>query len=688
MALVTFPRQFLVDSNGTPRVGAMAHFYESGTTTEITTYTTPDYSVAHTNPVKSVAGGLFPAIYVNPEVNATYKLVITDSDGVTLYSEDNIPAVGVHIPQTAAESTAGVTPTNTWYPEGYIDRYGTNTTPGTTDMTAAIQAAVDVAHAKGADGVVVGLAGSEYLTSSAIVFPLTSRRIRFTSTGRSQMTCNHNGNGIDWIAQNENYSGHTIEHWTINGPNAFLPESGYTPPSNGAGINMNRGTTDNIVTAYNNTLRDVVIQGFKYGLNMRAVIGLNCYGGYIQYNQTGIVISGGQTNANHFFGTHIRYNREKGIYSTGTSGGSLTNATSNTFTSCLLESNIPYPFAPGGNPPADSTAIVLLNSYDFVFTDCYSENHSVSIYLGNGSKGNKFIRHRTAPGGGGTRTDYIWLSGANVDRNEFDIIGNTSSLTEVSVVSDNANQLWNKFSGSGINFISGNILAVLDYSDVKPSQNFPNTRGTGLIRMPSQGFVPNVSEGTGPGQIDTIGSGAATLNMRGIGELQIGNGLTANTTISTLSNLARGSIVSIVNYQDSFDFTLASGTGTGNIVLQNQRTVTMNKFGQIITFYVTGQGKAYEIGRNFSNRKRGIATISDSATSTAITFAGQNMHLEPDNQYRVIFWVESVSGTPAAGAWLARASSRATTGFTVNLQAAPGAGNSITFGWEVLKLDS
>lgn len=61
-----------------------------------------------------------------------------------------------HNPRTEAERLAGVWPTNYAYPEGVINRYGTNTTPGTTDMTTAVQAALDVAH-NGA-GKAIGLA--------------------------------------------------------------------------------------------------------------------------------------------------------------------------------------------------------------------------------------------------------------------------------------------------------------------------------------------------------------------------------------------------------------------------------------------------------------------------------------------------------------------------------------------------
>jgi hypothetical protein len=42
-------------------------------------------------------------------------------------------------PQTPAEVLAGVDPPNKWYPAGKLYRYGTNSTPGTTDMTTAVQ---------------------------------------------------------------------------------------------------------------------------------------------------------------------------------------------------------------------------------------------------------------------------------------------------------------------------------------------------------------------------------------------------------------------------------------------------------------------------------------------------------------------------------------------------------------------
>lgn len=56
--------------------------------------------------------------------------------------------------RTPAEITAGVTPVDFRWPEPYPLRYGTNTTPGTTDMLAALQAAFKVGAATGKEVVI------------------------------------------------------------------------------------------------------------------------------------------------------------------------------------------------------------------------------------------------------------------------------------------------------------------------------------------------------------------------------------------------------------------------------------------------------------------------------------------------------------------------------------------------------
>lgn len=68
-------------------------------------------------------------------------------------------------PQTAAEASAGVTPSNYVYSPCNINRYGTNTTPGTTDMTTALQNALNACTD-------VYIPGGTYLIST-VTLPVT-----------------------------------------------------------------------------------------------------------------------------------------------------------------------------------------------------------------------------------------------------------------------------------------------------------------------------------------------------------------------------------------------------------------------------------------------------------------------------------------------------------------------------------
>jgi hypothetical protein len=71
-------------------------------------------------------------------------------------------------PQTAAEGIAGVVPTNFLFPPCYVDRYAINTTPGTTDMSPAFNAAWKVALVAG--GRIRYGASGQYGVSSPINF--------------------------------------------------------------------------------------------------------------------------------------------------------------------------------------------------------------------------------------------------------------------------------------------------------------------------------------------------------------------------------------------------------------------------------------------------------------------------------------------------------------------------------------
>lgn len=80
------PSPTVANSNGFAVAGALANFYLTGTTTRTPTYTTSALSTQHANPVIADSAGRFPNIYLDDAV--TYRLVITDPDGVTIVDTD------------------------------------------------------------------------------------------------------------------------------------------------------------------------------------------------------------------------------------------------------------------------------------------------------------------------------------------------------------------------------------------------------------------------------------------------------------------------------------------------------------------------------------------------------------------------------------------------------------------------
>jgi hypothetical protein len=94
-------------------------------------------------------------------------------------------------PRTAAEISAGVTPTNYAYPPLYLLRYGTNTTPGTTDMLTALNSLVSVAKQMTAPKIVIP--DGVYYVSGMVTFDLPNySTIEWNGqvvTGLSAATC-------------------------------------------------------------------------------------------------------------------------------------------------------------------------------------------------------------------------------------------------------------------------------------------------------------------------------------------------------------------------------------------------------------------------------------------------------------------------------------------------------------------
>lgn len=81
------PYQTVITAAGVPIPGALLNFYQSGTSTPLTTYSDSALTIPNTNPVVANAGGQFPSIFLQA---AAYAAVLTDSLGNQIWTADPV----------------------------------------------------------------------------------------------------------------------------------------------------------------------------------------------------------------------------------------------------------------------------------------------------------------------------------------------------------------------------------------------------------------------------------------------------------------------------------------------------------------------------------------------------------------------------------------------------------------------
>ena len=478
----------------------------------------------------------------------------------------------------------------------------------TTNDTAAIQAAI---NAMTNGSALVFAPGKTYRVTAPIVVPPNLTGCVFSGNG-STLRADHNGDGLVMIATNQNFSRHKVYDLTIKGPNVSYPNNPteLAGTSTGAALKMGYDDTSNTVAGYLTSFYNCTFTNFNKGVYLQATILVNFYGGYISFNQFGVFVDSGQTNANTFYGVGIRENRQYGISSSPRTGGSLTFSTHNVFHSCEIETNIPYDSSAGGYPttfdPNTGFGVKIWNTYDWIFDSCYFENHNYSVVVEASSDDNRWKSCRF-DGNGGVRPGSVVIAGASCNNNVFtdckmnDFVGYPEGTFQVL---DATSALTQVIDCIGFSF---NPTYVLNFPYIQNLRKAQGVAGAGqpfgAIQLPPQGYVDNVGEGTSAGTITGIGTATATLNTFGYGEFQFSNQITGNTTITTISGQRPGQFLVLRNYQNTYTVTLdASASGTGNIVLTGNTDVVFNNFGQQLVLYVTsglGGNRCYEVGRNF-----------------------------------------------------------------------------------------
>jgi hypothetical protein len=241
------------DKGNAPVSGAFLSFYATQTSTFQPIYADSALTTVLTNPVKADANGLFPEIWLDDAL-PPYKVIFSSPDindasvpgsviwTIPQYNNVVDPAAFVDTlfpflyPRTNAEINAEITPVNFAYAPGYPERYGTNTTPGTTSMTAAVQAAINVVKKGGAGGVVsIGSSGPYFIDGALdLTTPTNQNYTGFTFRGvgnanpatsspSAVISLVHNTIAFDCTGS----LGITFENLTIQAFNATYPTIGF-----------------------------------------------------------------------------------------------------------------------------------------------------------------------------------------------------------------------------------------------------------------------------------------------------------------------------------------------------------------------------------------------------------------------------------------------------------------------------
>ncbi len=102
IGLLNYPKFRGEDNNGNPLTGGLLYTFDAGTSTPRASYYDKDCIIAHTNPVILDARGE-AVIYLSGD----YKLILTDSDGVLIWTMDDVTGIGIMNRTISTSAPAG-----------------------------------------------------------------------------------------------------------------------------------------------------------------------------------------------------------------------------------------------------------------------------------------------------------------------------------------------------------------------------------------------------------------------------------------------------------------------------------------------------------------------------------------------------------------------------------------------------
>jgi hypothetical protein len=234
------------DDNGVPLSGGLLYTYAAGTTSSLATYTSSTGLSAHSNPIVLDSAGRVPEeIWLTGGLS--YKFVLQDANAVLIGTWDNIPGISsadvlaanlantsnialgdalIGFKQTYAlgvmPGAVGKTLNDKMQDLVSVKDFGA-TGNGTTDDTAAIQAAINLACTYGGN---VYLPAGTYKISAALTFSMNSgmtdpvKRPSMSGDGMAATTIYQtaNANGIEVVGYDANPAGYCLfQDFTLYG---------------------------------------------------------------------------------------------------------------------------------------------------------------------------------------------------------------------------------------------------------------------------------------------------------------------------------------------------------------------------------------------------------------------------------------------------------------------------------------